>query len=805
MSRKKKAHRTAATARRANPKQLPNTPDSTDSGDPVQCLLDRLQGVRGAGDGKWMAFCPVHEDPPDGHRRSLSVKRGDDGRALVHCHAGCTTDHVVDALGLRMADLMSASKDKRAGRPNKQQTQAEARAPASFATAAEAVAAAGRNWGKPSTQWTYHDAQGEPIGVVARWNTSDGKTIRPVSRNGDGWRVCAMDAPRPLYCLPELADAERVYVLEGEKCAEAARNAGLVATTSVGGSKGSHKSNWTPLAGKDVVILPDKDDAGRKYAEKVAQKLLKLQPPARVRILELPDLEEGEDFADWVGPDGAMGDKGEEEIRQRVEALVADTPDWTPPIPTVTGAGDYESFPVDTLPEPFRSFVTSAAQAMVCPPSYVALPLLAAAASAVGNTRRIRVKDGWTEPAVIWTVIIGEPGTVKSPAMEKALAPLKQIQQRAFVKYEEQREQYEIEKEKYEKEKAAFRRNKRSEPPEKPKEPKPVRYICQDATVEALAVMLADNPKGVLLARDELNGWLNSFGEYKKQASSDASKFLEMHRAGHLLIDRKTGDRKTINVPRAAVSITGGIQPGTLRRSLGREYFDNGLASRLLMAYPPRQRRPWTEKTVDSNAKAEVAKVFERLITLEPVTSSEEDQPEPGLARMDGEAKAAWVQFYIEHEREQQALHGDLAAAWSKLQGYVARFALVIHLIRWAAGECVDPETVNPEDVGPAVRLVRWFGREIKRIYALMAESEEELEERQLLELLHGKGGAATVRELMRWAPDQYRTAELAEQALSGLVEAGFGRWEDVPPGEKGGRPTKRFRLFDAVGDDETA
>lgn len=68
---------------------------------------------------------------------------------------------------------------------------------------------------------------------------------------------------RPLYRLPEIGDA-RVFVCEGEKAADRARSIGLNATASANGSKAANKTDWRPLAGRKVHILPDNDEPGRK-------------------------------------------------------------------------------------------------------------------------------------------------------------------------------------------------------------------------------------------------------------------------------------------------------------------------------------------------------------------------------------------------------------------------------------------------------------------------------------------------------------------------------------------------------------
>ena len=80
---------------------------------------------------------------------------------------------------------------------------------------------------------------------------------------------------------------------------------GLVATTSAHGSKSAGKTDWTPLAGKECVLLPDNDDAGRSYADEVVAILSTLTPLSVVKIIELPDLPPGGDMADFVAAGGA--------------------------------------------------------------------------------------------------------------------------------------------------------------------------------------------------------------------------------------------------------------------------------------------------------------------------------------------------------------------------------------------------------------------------------------------------------------------------------------------------------------------
>lgn len=93
-------------------------------------------------------------------------------------------------------------------------------------------------------------------------------------------------------------------------------------------------------------------------------------------------------------------------------------------------------FPTGALPEPLASFVRQGAAALGCDETYLALRVLSVVAAAVGNSRTVRLKSDWTEPSVIWTVIIGDSSTVKSPALKLAVRPPHRLQQQLRWDYQ---------------------------------------------------------------------------------------------------------------------------------------------------------------------------------------------------------------------------------------------------------------------------------------------------------------------------------------------------------------------------------
>jgi hypothetical protein len=310
---------------------------------------------------------------------------------------------------------------------------------------------------------------------------------------------------------------------------------------------------------------------------------------------------------------------------------------------------DYQPFPVDALPEPIRGFVAAGAEAIGCDPAYLALPLLTALAAAIGNTRRLELKRGWYAPPILWTAVVGESGTTKTPAFKLVMLPVRERQKQALKRHAEAEKQHEADLARWEKECATWKRDKNgaADPPEKPEPPHAERFVISDTTVEALAPILMENPRGLLLARDELAGWIGSFDRYSGgKGGADSANWLSMHSAESVTVDRKTGTPRTIHVPQAAVCVTGGIQPGILQRALGAEHRESGLAARLLLACPPRKVKRWTEADNDPDAETRLKKLFDRLFELQP-SVDDEGEPRPVLVKLTPEAKAVWVSYAL--------------------------------------------------------------------------------------------------------------------------------------------------------------
>jgi putative DNA primase/helicase len=253
----------------------------------VADLLAKLKQSKKSRDG-WTAQCPAHDD----NNASLSIGSGDDGRILLHCHAGCSFGSITAALGIKPADLFdSVPKQNRVKR----------------------IVA----------EYNYHDENGKALFQSVRYLP---KTFRQRHRSKSGAWVWNMDGVRRvLYRLPDVLAAvkvgQTVYVAEGEKDCDNLAGRGFVATCNIGGA-----GKWLPdytdcLRGaKRVVVIADKDAPGRKHADDVAASLV--GKVDFVGIVELPDGngKTVKDATDFFGAGGTV-----EQFREIVDNAAAYT------------------------------------------------------------------------------------------------------------------------------------------------------------------------------------------------------------------------------------------------------------------------------------------------------------------------------------------------------------------------------------------------------------------------------------------------------------------------------------------------
>ena len=381
--------------------------------------------------------------------------------------------------------------------------------------------------------------------------------------------------------------------------------------------------------------------------------------------------------------------------------------------PTVSEAG----FPVETLPSVMREFVVETARALSAAPDFVALPALVAAGVAIGNAVRICMKSGWTEPAALYAAVIAPSGSLKSPALNAATAPVRDLN-------------------------TSTRRTWTS-----------------DCTVERLAQLLTQYPRGLGIFRDELAGWVKSMNQYKSGKGADREFYLSAWSGQACTIDRKNGTE--LSLQRPFVSVVGGLPPEVLPELAKHVTDGDGFLERVLFASPDPPVARWSDATVSSQVRDRYQQLFTDLYAI-PYSMVPVD------LELTSEAREFFVAWHDDHSAgaEDPTLSPFLCGHLAKLKGYCGRLAL-IHTL------CTNPQApvVELGSITAAAAMVDYFKVQAAKVDSLRSRASGSRVERCGEEILRKLSGCRDVgmakRELQRRSAFP---SEIFNEALDQLI-----------------------------------
>lgn len=393
-------------------------------------------------------------------------------------------------------------------------------------------------------------------------------------------------------------------------------------------------------------------------------------------------------------------------------------PQWPDPVP-LGELPEAAAFPITTLPKKLIPFVDEVAGSLNAPTDFAAVPLLAIAGGAIGNSRRLAIHDSHTQGAVLFACIIGSPGSGKSPALGKVAAPLEIAERRFYREFEQ------AVKEWAKSQKAKDGDGEEEGEGEEDERPKLRRQLLDDATTEVMGHRLADNCRGMMMVRDELAAVVTGLNQYKNGKGSDRQVYLKLWSQETIRIDRvKHPNGLPIVVSHPFCGIVGTIQPDVVPRLRGESFRgvpppNDGFLDRWLLCFPTEPKAVGESWRCVNQTTAEAWQAaVDTLLALEMIPDKEGDL-RPYLLRLDVEARLVWEQFTREHAKELNAedFPNFLKGPWSKLRGYCGRLALIVHLLRFVTGETQNGP-VDSESMDRAVRLVRYFKSHAHKAYA---------------------------------------------------------------------------------------
>lgn len=440
-------------------------------------------------------------------------------------------------------------------------------------------------------------------------------------------------------------------------------------------------------------------------------------------------------------------------------------------------------YPVDALPEPLRSFVHEAARCVGCPPDMVAVPLLIYAAGTIGSSYRIRIKRGYEKHAVLWGVVIGAPGSGKSPADSLAREFIDVLQLAAFERWEDEHRAWVADHKMWEKDvkKNAFA--------EEPIEPVLEHFYTTDATIEAISEIVKTSP-GIVATHDEIVGWVKSMDAYSGAAGRERAVYLELWAGRSLKTDRKSKDKGPLMAANPVVCVVGGVQPDLLDQLVGEAAKDDGFVDRFLWSWPDASPTEWSEDEVDEWTRSGVQQVFSRLRFVNP-----ERQP----VVLCDEAKAFWRSWYNRNAAQIKTAPPRMAGIYAKADVHLARMTLLLHVL--SAPDAPESVPVSLATISDAAKIIEYHVEHsfmvAHRVHEIANESGRSrgttLRQRILAILAEADGWvlASDISvALGGHTPANERDSELRRMAEEGRVEHSV-----KIPGPDGGRKGSQWRL----------
>ncbi|MGR9539369.1 YfjI family protein [Rhizobium leguminosarum] len=463
------------------------------------------------------------------------------------------------------------------------------------------------------------------------------------------------------------------------------------------------------------------------------------------------------------------------------------------------------SLPLEDVFSPrWARWMRIAAEAKAAPPDYVMAAVMACCGSLIGNARWANPWHGWAEPPVLWAAAIGSPSSCKSPALDAVLGPLKAVERSMRAPWEtsmaDWRQRAEIAKlaETAWKDdvKAALKAGKKA--PARPDgcdagpEPKPVRLSVTDTTVEKLALIVGDQPRGTLLARDELAGWLSAMNRYS--GGSDRPFWLESYGGRSYTVERM--GRDSVYIGHLTVGVLGGIQPDKLRPLLtGND--DDGLLARLMPIWP----NPAPVKRPDAVLdEAFIEDAMRMLLSLQ-MPIDEDGSVRPWFIPFSDDAKGLLDQFREDVRQWEGKAEGLLLSFVGKLPGLAVRISLVLAMMDYASGESSEPAQISIEHFGRAAHFIESYLLPMaQRAYADASVSTKDRSARNLVKLIISQEMRQfSTRDILRMDQKGFSTASELDPLIKILEEADVLRQAPSSSSPQGGRPAKVFLVNPAL------
>jgi len=486
--------------------------------------------------------------------------------------------------------------------------------------------------------------------------------------------------------------------------------------------------------------------------------------------------------------------------------------EWDSPRPIESALPPVMAFDPRLLPDALGDYVLDVADRQQAPPDFAAVAALGGLAALAGNKVRMRPKqlDDWAVVPNLWSAAIGAPSMMKTPAIRSALGPIFDLQEKLKDGWEAEQRDVDVEsalselesKSTAKKAASALKAGDREEAKRLLAEqasgndadiPCP-RLIVNDATVEKLGELLNQNPRGLLLIRDELPGFLAKMESEEFQ--SDRAFYLEAFNGdGQFTYDRI--GRGTVHIENCTLSIVGGVQPSRIAplvRGAMSGSSDDGLIQRLQLAVWPDSigEWKWVDRRPNEAARERYFAVFDDMHEFTARLTA------PAIFGFSDEAQELFREWITELQTSARSgKHPPaLESHMLKMPKTIASLALIFELVDGGRG------TVG---VAAAARAFGWADYLLTHATRLYTSGSVLAENGARLIVARRKHLPVpfTGRDVHRKAWAGLTDRDAVASAIETLCSAGYIREISSAPSESGGRPSVGYIWNPHIKDEE--
>jgi len=705
--------------------------------------------------------------------------------------------------------------------------------------------------------WNYCAKDGAPFGVVGRYQDGSGKKeIVPFfKRNGSGFAAGIELNPRQLFGLDKLSEQpndKAVFIVEGEKSAAALHSIGVCAITSLGGSQSASKADWMPLNGyKTVYLLPDNDEPGTHYMHDVYTALSALELPPAVKVLNLPDLPPAGDVVDWLqnhSPDwdGLQPFPTDSKAWARSELQAelkkaqavpeewnlagshSSVFDWEKPGEIESKIPPVQALPPELIPAPFRPWLKDVSRRMQTPADFAAISAIVITGSIIGAGCGMRPKrlDDWEVIPNLWGACIGRPSVVlKSPSMKEPMQLLERLQAEYGELFEQEKAGAEFDslankamlddvKGQLSKAAKGAGKDRAVNPDDMQKlkadyleltqnaEPEATRRLFKtnETSIQSMTVLQTQNPRGILVFRDELTGLLVKWD--RDDGQDERAYFLEGWNGNGSYTDCKIG-RGVTDAKSICISLIGGIQPDKLKRYLyqAQQGNNDGLMQRLQLAVWPDEPEHWQlidtlPNKADKQRAYDIVKGLAELDFIQHGATQGEYDDRPYF-RFDNAGQAVFNDWLTELQtiKLQHEENPLMVEHFGKFRSLMPSLALIFHCIEDIA-DGKARGNVSAQSAQLAVDWCKYLESHARRIYA-MAESPEHEAAVRLASKIKAKALTSpfTSKSVYDKGWHGLKDKQEVEAACNILIDENWLMMERKPVSPKGGRPLIQYHI----------